>query len=129
MKTLYFTQTNDRVYYNKVLVDFSNNKITSCPFNEERWTIKSCFATDEDVEIRYEYKGKTCIKKAQKGDIIITFDDHDILDPIVVVKNIEWKNNIVNKKAIEEANRAKDTVNATYENMKCCDECCGECSC
>ena len=129
MKTLYFTQTNDRVYYNKVLVDFSNNKITSCPFNEERWTIKSCFATDEDVEIRYEYKRKTCIKKAQKGDIIITFDDCDILDPIVVVKNIEWKNNIVNKKAIEEANRAKDTVNATYENMKCCDECIGECSC
>lgn len=124
MKTLYFIQNNsNEAYYNKVLVDFSNNKITSCPFDEERWTIKSCFATDEDVEIRYEYKGKTCIKKAQKGDIIITFDDHDILDPIVVVKNIEWKKNIVNKKAIKEANRAKDTVNATYGDIPCCDEC------
>ena len=119
MKTLYFTQDSNRSYYDKVLVDFSNNKITSCPFDEERWSIKTCFATDEDVEIRYEYKGKTYIKKAQKGDIIITFEDHDILDPIAVIKNTEWKNNIVNKKAIREANRAKDTVNAEYCDCDC----------
>lgn len=123
MRTLYFTQDSNRSYYDKVLVDFSNNKITSCPFDEERWSIKTCFATDEDVEIRYEYKGKTYIKKAQKGDIIITFEDHDILDPITVIKNTEWKNNIVNKKAIREANRAKDTVNAEYMESPCCNGC------
>ena len=123
MRTLYFTQDSNRSYYDKVLVDFSNNKITSCPFDEERWSIKTCFAIDEDVEIRYEYKGKTYIKKAQKGDIIITFEDHDILDPIIVIKNTEWKNNIVNKKAIREANRAKDTVKAEYMDSPCCNGC------
>lgn len=128
MRTLYFTQEGNQIYNNKVLVDFSNNKVTSCPVDEERWNIKSCFATDEDVEIRYDYKGKTHVKKAQKGDIIIIFDDRDLLDPVIVVKNTEWRNNIINKKAIREANRAKDTVNAEYcdcacENTTCCDGC------
>lgn len=125
MKTLYFTQEGNQAYCNKVLVDFSNNKVTSYPIDEERWNIKSCFATDEDVEIRYDYKGKTSVKKAQKGDIIVIFDDYNILDPIIVIKNTEWKNNIVNKKAIREADRAKDTVNAEYEDIPCCDSCNG----
>ena len=119
MRTLYFTQEGNQIYNNKVLVDFSNNKVTSCPVDEERWNIKSCFATDEDVEIRYDYKGKTHVKKAQKGDIIIIFDDRDLLDPVIVVKNTEWRNNIINKKAIREANRAKDTVNAEYCDCDC----------
>ena len=126
MKTLYFIQEGNQFYNDKVLIDFSNNKVTSCPVDEERWNIKSCFATSEDVEIRYEFKGKTYIKKALKGDIIITFDDRDLLDPVIVVKNTEWRNNIINKKAIREANRAKDTVNAEYnncENTTCCDDC------
>ena len=126
MRTLYFTQEGNQIYNNKVLVDFSNNKVTSCPVDEERWNIKSCFATDEDVEIRYDYKRKTYVKKAQKGDIIIIFDDRDLLDPVIVVKNTEWRNNIINKKAIREANSAKDTVMAEYsdcENTTCCDGC------
>ena len=123
MKTLYFTQDGNQAYCNKVLVDFSNNKVTSYPIDEERWNIKSCFATDEDVEIRYDYKGKTSVKKAQKGDIIVIFDDYNILDPIIVIKNTEWKNNIINKKAIREANRAKDTVKAEYMDSPCCNGC------
>ena len=124
MRTLYFTQEGNQIYNNKVLVDFSNNKVTSYPVDEERWNIKSCFATDEDVEIRYDYKGKTHVKKAQKGDIIIIFDDRDLLDPVIVVKNTEWRNNIINKKAIREANSAKDTVRAGYMDTTCCNDCC-----
>ena len=127
MKTLYFTQDGNQAYCNKVLVDFSNNKVTSYPIDEERWNIKSCFATDEDVEIRYDYKGKTSVKKAQKGDIIVIFDDYNILDPIIVIKNTEWKNNIVNKKAIREADRAKDTVNAEYGHCENTTACCNGC--
>lgn len=127
MKTLYFTQEGNQAYCNKVLVDFSNNKVTSYPIDEERWNIKSCFATDEDVEIRYDYKGKTSVKKAQKGDIIVIFDDYNILDPIIVIKNTEWKNNIVNKKAIREADRAKDTVNAEYGHCENTTACCNGC--
>lgn len=127
MRTLYFTQDGNQIYSNKVLVDFSNNKVASCPVDEERWSIKTCFATNEDVEIRYDYKGKTHVKKAQKGDIIMTFDDRDLLDPVIVVKNTEWKNNIVNKKAIREANRAKDTVNAEYDDCENTTACCNSC--
>ena len=128
MKTLYFTQDGNQEYYNKVLVDFSNNKVTSCTIDEERWNIKSCFATNEDTEIRYDYKGKTHLKKAQKGDIIVVFDNTDyMLDPIVVVKNTEWKNNIVNNKAIREADRAKDTVNAEYGHCENTTACCNSC--
>ena len=130
MKTLYFTKRTGMSYYNNpILVDVINNKFEA---KESTCTnLNQMFIADEPVEIRYEFKGKTYVKKADKGDIILSFYsrvDYD-MTPIIVVKNNDWKTNIVNEMAALEANRAKDTVKASYdlksENCGCCD--CGNC--
>ena len=133
MKTLYFTKRTGMSYYNNpILVDVINNK-----FEAKESTcsnLNQMFVADEPVEIRYEFKGKTYVKKADKGDIILSFYsrvDYD-MTPIIVVKNNDWKTNIVNAMAALEANRAKDTVIASYDlqskDCGCCNSC-ESCSC
>ena len=123
MKTLYFTQREGSSYYNRpILVDIVNNKFSL--FENDNSYIDDMYIANEPTEIKYEYKGKTYLKKADKGDIILTFrvpDNYDIV-PIIVVKNNDWKTNIVNRYAMIEANRAKDTVKASYElqSKDCC---------
>ena len=116
MKTLYFTNKKGCYYFSApILVDTENNKLSI--FENENSHITGIYVADEPVEIRYEFKGKTYLKKADKGDIIVTFftkTTYDII-PIVVVKNNDWKTNIVNEKAAIEAARAKDTVKASYD--------------
>ena len=132
MNTLYFTKRIGMSYYsNPILVDIVNNKFEA---KESTYSnINQMFIADEPVEIRYEFKGKTYVKKADKGDIILSFYsrvDYD-MTPIIVVKNNDWKTNVVNEIAAREANRAKDTVKASYElqsnDCGCCNSC--ECSC
>ena len=134
MKTLYFTQREGCSYYNRpILVDIVNNKFSV--LSNEGSYIDDMYVAKEPVEIKYEYKGKTYLKNADKGDIILTFripDNYDIV-PVIVVKNNDWKTNIINRYAMIEANRAKDTVKASYElqsdNCGCCDSCKCECGC
>lgn len=131
MKTLYFTQRQGCAYYaNPILVDTVNNKFSIKESMPD--SINDMYVADEPVEIRYEYNGKTYLKKADKGDIIISFytrSDYDRI-PIIVVKNDDWKNNIVNQLAAFEANRAKDTVKASYDaKLSDCNGCCNGCGC
>ena len=130
MKTLYFTKRTGMSYYsNPISVDIINNKFeakdSTCS------NLNQMFIADEPVEIRYEFKGKTYVKKADKGDIILSFYsrvDYD-MTPIIVVKNNDWKTNIVNEMAALEANRAKDTVKASYDLQPKDCGCCDSCSC
>ena len=134
MKTLYFTQREGSSYFNRpISVDVTNNKF-SLEDNYNSY-IDEMYVAKEPTEIKYEYKGKTYLKKADKGDIILTFrmnSGYDIT-PIIVVKNNDWKTNIVNRYAALEAERAKDTVKASYDlqpkNCGCCDSCKCECGC
>ena len=131
MKTLYFTQRQGCAYYaNPILVDTVNNKFSIKESMPD--SINDMYIADEPVEIRYEYNGKTYLKKADKGDIIISFytrSDYDRI-PIIVVKNDDWKNNIVNQLAASEANRAKDTLKASYDaKLSECNGCCNDCGC
>ena len=136
MKTLYFTRSKGCHYFCRtpMLIDLATNSVK--PVDSEGTNINEIYVAPEDLEIRYEQNGKIIIKKAQKGDIIISFYCNEAYDQntIIVVKNKEWKDNFVKREAMIAAKQAKDEVVASYSDscsnkMDCCpcSACCGHC--
>lgn len=75
----------------------------------------------EDCEIRYKDKsGNLVVKQAAKGDIIIQFYGSE-KNLVAVVKNKEFKENVLKREADKAAKRAIDEVYAS--NL------CGDCDC
>lgn len=124
MKTLSFIGTG-RYAKRPVFVDFNKQTIdTITPF---RCGIDECYIAPEDLEIRYRKNGKDIVLKADKGDIIMTFYDEDwITYPVVVIKNRDWKENVLNYIKKQEAKKSADLVEASYSPI--CKESCDTCS-
>lgn len=123
MKTLVFNLQRGRYYRNPILVDFDKHETESvdrgfCGFDD-------IYIASEDMEIRYkDPNGNTIVKKADKGDIIVVFYvESFIKNPIVVVKNKEWKENILGHIKEFEANKTKNLIDAHYSDD--CDSCNG----
>lgn len=124
MKTLIFNLRNSRYYRDPMLVDFDKHEAESidrsyCGFDD-------IYIASEDIEVRYkDIKGNTIVKKADKGDIIVVFYvESFIKNPIIVVKNKEWKENILGRIKELEAEKVKNLVDAHYSNDQSCDGCC-----
>ena len=123
MKTLNFIYNQYRSFGKPVIIDFNKNDVTlldNIPLN-----IDYLFVAPEDIEVRYKVGTKTHVLNANKGDIIVSFYKNDcIKNPVIVVKNKEWKANIVSMLAEEAANQVRDEKMA---NM--CRDCeCPNCS-
>ena len=135
MKTLYFTKSKGCRFFNRtpMLIDFATNSAKAIESESSR--INEIYLVPEDLEIRYEQNGKVIIKKAQKGDVIISFycDEEYEQNLIIVVKNKEWKDNFVNKEAVIAAKQAKNEVKASYTdtciNKMDCSPCSACCNC
>ena len=112
MKTLSFIGTG-RYAKRPVFIDFNKQTVeTIDPF---KCSIDSCYIAPEDMEIRYKKNGKDVVLKADKGDIIVTFYDEDwIIYPVVVVKNKDWKENVLPYIKREEAKKNNAMIDATY---------------
>lgn len=123
MKTLSFIGTGRYSKY-PVFIDFNKQTIdTIKPF---RGSINDCYIAPEDLEIRYRKNGKDVVLKADKGDIIVTFYDEEwVTYPVVVIKNKDWKENVLNFIKKQEAKKSDDLVEATYS---ICRESCDTCS-
>lgn len=126
MKTLSFIETG-RYDNRPVLIDF--NKQTVDMIDSIRCGISDCYIVPEDLEVRYKKDGKYIVTKASKGDVIVTFYREEwVINPVVVVKNKEWKENILAYIKREEARKNDAVIDATYsickEPCECC-ECCG----
>ena len=122
MKTLSFIGTG-RYHKTPVLVDFNKNTVEE--FTRMRSAIDEVYIAPEDIEIRYRKGNKTVVLKAEKGDIIVTFYDEEwVKNPIVVVKNKDWKANVVEQIKIDESNKAKEMAEASYCNEDCECVCC-----
>ncbi len=118
MKTLNFIYDQYRSFGKPVIVDFNKNDVE--PLDNIPLNINYLFVAPEDIEVRYKVGTKTYVLNANKGDIIISFYKDDwIKNPIIVVKNKEWKANIASTFAEEAAIQAK---NEKMANM-CCDDC------
>lgn len=125
MKTAYFLTKSG----SKVVVDSSTGSAET--LNNTSHEIDWMYVAPEDMAIRYIDKDKKeVVLKAEKGDIIIQFYEYSYTkNPIIIVKNGKWKENIANK----EAERMKEQIDkelwAKTSNYreKCC-ECC-ECGC
>lgn len=121
MKTLNFISNDrSRSFGKPVIVDFNKNDVTQ--LNNIISYIDYIFVAPEDIEVRYKRGIKTHVLNANKGDIIISFykDDY-IKNQVIVVKNKEWKANVVNILAEESANLAR--------NQKIVSMCCDDCPC
>lgn len=126
MKTLSFIETG-RYNNRPVLIDF--NKQTVDMIDSIRCGISDCYIVPEDLEVRYKKDGKYIVTKASKGDVIVTFYREEwVINPVVVVKNKEWKENILAYIKREEARKNDAVIDATYsickEPCECC-KCCG----
>ena len=126
MKTLSFIETG-RYNNRPVLIDF--NKQTVDTIDSIRCGISDCYIVPEDLEVRYKKDGKYIVTKASKGDVIVTFYREEwVINPVVVVKNKEWKENILAYIKREEARKNDAVIDATYSICrKSCDCDCCEC--
>lgn len=125
MKTLSFIETG-RYNNRPVLIDF--NKQTVDMIDSIRCGISDCYIVPEDLEVRYKKDGKYIVTKASKGDVIVTFYREEwVINPVVVVKNKEWKENILAYIKREEARKNDAVIDATYSICKEPCECCKCC--
>ena len=124
MKTLVFIG-NGRKTKTPVLVDYAKNTIEV--LERTRSAINEVYIAKEDILVSYKKNGKDTIVKANKGDIIVTFYDEDFIEyPVVVVKNADWKANMVSYLKKQEAEKSKNLVQAQYSDCeKCCESCPG----
>lgn len=124
MKTLVFLGTG-RYAKTPVLVDYANNTIES--YERTRSAIDDIYVAKEDMLVGYKKNGKDVTVKANKGDIIVMFYNEDFIEyPVVVVKNADWKANMISYFKKQEAEKAKNLVQAEYTDCeKYCDSCRG----
>ena len=122
MKTLVFLGTG-RYAKTPVLVDYDKNTIES--YERICSAIDEIYIAKEDMLVGYKKNGKDITVKANKGDIIIAFYDEDFIEyPVVVVKNADWKANMVSYLKKLEAEKSKNLVQAQYSDCEPC-KCCG----
>lgn len=123
MKTLVFLGTG-RYAKTPVLVDYANNTIES--YERTRSAIDDIYVAKEDMLVGYKKNGKDVTVKANKGDIIVTFYNEDFIEyPVVVVKNADWKANMISYFKKQEAEKAKNLVQAEYTDCEsCCESIC-----
>lgn len=124
MKTLTFLVTG-RYAKTPVLVDYTKNTIE--PYERIRSAIDEIYIAKEDMLVSYKKNGKNVTVKADKGDIIISFYNEDHIEyPVVVIKNADWKANMVSYLKKQEAEKSKNLVQAQYSDCEtCCDDCRG----
>lgn len=121
MKTLVFLGTG-RYAKTPVLVDYDKNTIEL--YERIRSAIDEIYIAKEDMLVGYKKNGKDITVKANKGDIIIAFYDEDFIEyPVVVVKNADWKANMVSYLKKLEAEKSKNLVQAQYSDCETC-TCC-----
>ena len=124
MKTLVFV-THGRYRRNPAIIDFDKHTVDALETYRSR--IDDIYVAPEDLEVRFKKDGKDTIIKANKGDVIITFYSEDwIKNPVIVVKNSDWKENIIEHSKQIEADKAKSLVQAAFNK---CEDCCSSCEC
>lgn len=117
MKTLYITRGNN------IVIDTENNTVDK--FNTCRQAIDYIYLVEEPVHIVYGSGDIKTETDADKGDIIITFYDKVFKHQMIVVKNDQWAENLIEykKKEQEEKERWAE-ANGCDACSKCkCDNC------
>lgn len=113
MKRIVIDDTN-RAY----MADFKNEEVSFIEGTGIYYWIDKFIICPEDCEIKYKQKGHTCIKKAEKNDVIVVFDTRRdwIEEKVAVIKNADFKKNVIAKQAMEAAKKAKDEIYAQAES-------------
>lgn len=110
-----------------VIVDHSTNTVKG--LKSIRSDIDRIYSAPEDMQICYTNNNNERVTlEAKKGDIIVTFYDYDyIVNKVVVVKNIKWKENLISKQCDEENQQNKlvkmSFLRSRRDICEDCDEC------
>lgn len=108
MSTIYINNTNCG-YRNGLAVYESDSSSFPKILDNEPLGLEWLYVAPEACEVKYQQSGAVVSKKADKGDIILVFR-HEDKNPVAIVKNNEWKENFVYRKAKKESERAFDSV-------------------
>lgn len=121
MKTLNFIGTG--LYTQRpILIDFDKHTVDS--LDACRMAVNDIYIAPEDIEIRYKKGGRDVVIKAEKGDIIVTFYREDwIVYPVAVIKNKDWKTNVLSWIKKNEVKKSNDAVDAKYAECETCSIC------
>lgn len=118
MNTLHIIQGKDAV--------ITSNETNDVTYAKGLWfsdIVERAYVAPFDCEVRYKLNGKTMIKKASKGDVILQFRDRSYFkEKVAVVKNEELK--LVFKNQIDRDKEVADSyvrLHEQCENCKVCD--------
>ena len=111
MKTLYITNNSN------ILIDTENNSCNT--LRCDRGGVNDVFLVDEPMHIVYGYGEHHRELDAEAGDIIITFYS-DFINKLIIVKNEDWKNNLIDYRKQEEEEKLRW---AAQKNCEACDQC------
>lgn len=110
MNTIFIKPRQKAVLYNAEKNDVD---VLESAYSDIDWS----YVCPEDCEVRCTVKGTTTVLKAEKGDLILQFYDRPWIKSLVaVVKNKQWKDNMIAKLAYDAANRATDEKMAEFCN-------------
>lgn len=124
MKTLHILKNVRQA----VLIDENTGKATAIDYSPT--DIDYMYVTPEDVRIQYTDGAETKILEATKGDLIIKFYSRSyIKNPVVVVKNHKWKENIIQMEAEKKKRECENEACLKTASIKhycpdCCDDSC-----
>ena len=115
MKTFYVNSSTN------ILVDTENN--TCGRLNRSSSCINDLYLAKEPMHVVYGSGEYNRSFDVEEGDIIITFYTDDFTNRIIVVKNDEWKANLLEKEKKDEEEKLRW---AAKKNDPCCDceNCC-----
>lgn len=109
-----------------ILTDFEKGEVSLMTSSPTWGLISEMYICPEDCEVSYKRGTTTYLKKANKYDIIVVFGDRDwVKEPIAVIKNADFRANVISREAEKAAQRAKDEVYASDKISSDCDSCCG----
>lgn len=116
MNTIYVTDTG------RVMVTEDGNVK---PFNSSREGISNIFRLKEDTKIIYERGETSTTLDAKAGDIVVLFYEKKFPNPIIVVENKEWSDNIIAYEDFEQ--KQKEEWAKKCEECDQCESCCPGC--
>lgn len=113
MKTLYLTENNN------IVIDTDNNSADR--INRARLAINDAFIIKEPMHVVYGFDGNKKEMDADKGDIVITFYEDSFPNKVIVIKNDQWVENLLEYEKKEQEEKERWAAQKCADCGKCCE--------
>lgn len=122
MKTLYLSNCSAAIVIDK--------EADTCGTKDQCIdSIRNIYLADEPMHVIYQFGDTRREFDVEKDDIIITFYNSDLSEPIIVAKSADWVKNIRDYEAAVQKRKEEWAAKNANVEATCCDckDCCGTC--